>query len=118
MQVVLGAAYERTVDEAVAYLVGLGADAAAQALLDKAYEALPERLLLAPRIGRNFIVRNPQTPEVRAVWEAARASLGNDIELREYILDDYLVLYAIHGDCIHLLTLRHQRQCGFDLSEG
>ena len=35
--------------------------------------------------------------------------LGDDIELREYILDDDLVLYAIHRDCIHLLTLRHHR---------
>ncbi|HDS1390887.1 TPA: hypothetical protein UOJ11_000433 [Stenotrophomonas maltophilia] len=118
MGVFLGAAYELRLDEAVAHLLDVGADAAAQALLDQAYEALPKRLAQAPRIGREFIVRNPETSEVLAAWAAVRELLGDDIELREYILGDYLALYVIHQDCIHLLTLRHHRQCGFDFSEG
>ncbi len=118
MQVVLGAAYERRLDEAVAYLIGVGADAAAQELLDDAYDALPKRLAQAPRIGREFIAHNPEAPEVLAAWTAVRDLLGDDIELREYILEEYLALYAIHQDRIHLLTLRHHRQCGFDFSEA
>ena len=114
MRVVLGAAYEGRLDEAVAYLIGVGADAAAQELLYQAYDALPRLLAQTPRIGREFIAHNPEAPEVLAAWAAVRELLGDDIELREYILEDYLALYAIHRGCIHLLTLRHHRQCGFD----
>lgn len=117
MRVVLGAAYERRLDDAVAYLVEVGADAAAQALLDQAYDALPERLARAPRIGREFVAHTPDAPDVLAVWETVCQLLGNDIELREYVLGDYLALYAIHGDTLYLLTLRHHRQDGFDFGE-
>ncbi|PKH69837.1 hypothetical protein CXF96_08170 [Stenotrophomonas sp. Betaine-02u-21] len=118
MQVVLGAIYERRLDEAVAYLLDVGADAAAQELLDQAYDDLPKRLAQAPRIGREFMAHNPEAPEVLAAWAAVRQLLGDDIELREYILEEYLALYAIDQGCIHLLTLRHHRQCGFDFSEA
>ncbi|MGO1540360.1 MAG: type II toxin-antitoxin system RelE/ParE family toxin [Luteimonas sp.] len=115
MRVVLGAAFESRLDEAVEYLLGVGADAAAQELLDHAYDALPELLVQSPRIGREFIAHDAEAPEVVAAWSTVRELLGDDIELREYIFKDYLALYAIHGDCIHLLTLRHHRQCGFNL---
>ena len=44
------------------------ADAAAQTLLDQAYDTLPKRLAQSPRIGRGFIARNPEIPEVLAAW--------------------------------------------------
>lgn len=118
MRVVLGTAYECRLDEAVDYLLGVGAEQAAQELLDHAYDALPQRLAQLPRIGREFVAHNPEVPEVLAIWATVRDLLGDDIELREYIHGDYLVLYALHQDCIHLLTLRHHRQSGFDFSEA
>lgn len=118
MQVVSGAAYERRLVEAVVYLIGVGADAAAQELLDDAYDALPKHLGQAPRIGREFIAHNPEVPKGLAAWTAVRDLLGDDIVLRDYILEEYLALYAIHQDRIPLLTLRHHRQCGFDFSEA
>ena len=68
MRVVLGRAYEHRLDQAVAFLLGVGADAAAQTLLDQAYDTLPKRLAQSPRIGRGFIARNPEIPEVLAAW--------------------------------------------------
>ena len=35
-------------------------------------------------------------------------------ELREYLLDDYMVLYAQFGALIYLLAIRHHRQLSFD----
>ena len=34
--------------------------------------------------------------------------------LREYVLKDYLLLYALIGGAIYLLAIRHQRQLSFD----
>ena len=115
MQVILRKAYEIRLDEAVAYLLDLGANAAAQRLLDQAYGFLPDLLARFPRTGRGFLARNPEAPEVLAAWKQARELSSDDIELREYVLGEYLVLYAVHGEWIELLTLRHHRQCGFDL---
>lgn len=114
MRVIIRTAYERRVEEEWKYLLGYGAVAAAQKLLDQAYDFLPNPLAMFPRIGRDFLVRNPETPEVLAAWGKARELVGDDIELREYILGDYLALYAIHGAALHLMTLRHHRQSGFD----
>ncbi len=66
--------------------------------------------------SRKFLARNPP-PEGAITQEQARALLGSDIELREYILDDYLALYAIKGRTLHLLTLRHHRQSAFPFSD-
>ena len=37
--------------------------------------------------------------------------------LREYISGDYLMLYAVRGDDLYLLSIKHQRQLSFDLKE-
>jgi len=116
MRVVLREAYERRVDEELAYLIENGAYAAAQRLLNQAYDVLPDLLGKFPQIGRDFLGRNPATPQVQDAWEQARELLGDDMELREYILGDYLALYAIYKDTLHLLTFRHHWQAGFDFS--
>jgi hypothetical protein len=43
------------------------------------------------------------------------ARLEGRRELREFVLDQLLVLYAIEGNTVTLLTVRHYRQLGFDL---
>lgn len=118
MKVTLRNAYEIRLDEAVANLLDHGAELAAQRLLDQAYVTVPALLAQFPHIGRNFLDRNPSTPSVQAAWDQACVLLGNDIELREYVFEDYLVLYAVHGTQIELLTLRHHRQAGFLLPEA
>jgi plasmid stabilization system protein ParE len=117
MRVVVHSAYERKVDEELDYLIENGAFGAAQRLLNQAYDDLPDLLMKFPRIGRDFLARNPEAPEARSAWNKTREFLGDDIELREYLLGDYLVLYALHGKTIHLLTMRHHRQAGFDVGK-
>ncbi|MBN8727933.1 MAG: type II toxin-antitoxin system RelE/ParE family toxin [Xanthomonadales bacterium] len=114
MRVVVQPGYERTVAAALDALIGNGALPAAEHLLDRTLHFLPRLLAEFPRAGRDFVVRNPASPRVAEAAGQVRALLGTDIELREYILDDYLVLYAIRGRVVHLLALRHHRQSGFD----
>ncbi len=116
MRVINRHTFEHALDRALAYLWKNDANAAAQALVDSVLTRLPQRLSRFPRMGRDYLGRNPETPEVLAALEQVRILLGADIELREVILDDYLALYAIHGETVHLLTLRHHRQSGFDFS--
>jgi len=108
-------AYERSLEAAVDVLLELGAVDAAQAVLDRAAGFLPELLLRYPEAGRQFDPRNLEGARVLALAARVRELLSDTIELREYVLDDYLVLYAIDDRAVHLLTLRHHRQDGFSL---
>lgn len=109
MRVVVQPGYEHAVDVAMDTLIENDALSAAQHLLDRALSFLPELLAKFPHAGRDFVLRNPATQKVAEATEYVHALPGTDIELREFILDDYLVLYAIQGTTGHLLTLRRHR---------
>jgi hypothetical protein len=49
--------------------------------------------------------------------ESLARRLGSETGLREYISGDYLVLYAVRGDDVYLLSIKHHRQLSFDLKE-
>ncbi|SAL21658.1 hypothetical protein AWB74_00832 [Caballeronia arvi] len=71
-----------------------------------------------PAMGRRF---------VGALSEACESRLVNDVlpaitradgraqgELREYVLDDHVLLYLLTGNTVHLLSIRYDRQPSFD----
>ena len=69
-------------------------------------------------MGRPFMLRQPRSVETTNALATLRAkllALTTDPEaLREYVLKDYLLLYAQIGGAIYLLAIRHQRQLSFD----
>ncbi|WP_437640698.1 type II toxin-antitoxin system RelE/ParE family toxin [Sorangium sp. So ce854] len=66
-------------------------------------------------IGFDFLARAPQSAEVDARVLALKRRLGPEASLREYIAGDYLLLYTLGGERIHLLAIKHHRQLSFDL---
>ena len=115
VRVEVRASYRRTFLHALDHLLGNEAIAAAERFTAAALVTLPDRLERHPRSGRDYLARNPGTPRLLEMVERVRTVLGTDIELREILLDDYLVLYAIQNQTVHLLALRHHRQSGFDI---
>lgn len=59
--------------------------------------------------------RPAKSIEVINTVTALQAKLRNR-ELREYLLPDYLVLYARYAETIYLLSIKHHRQLSFDFS--
>lgn len=110
--------FERTLEVALAFLTEKGAGPAAERLLDAALKRMPEVLARHPRLGRDFLSRSPQSAEADQTHRQATALLGKTTELREYILGDYIVLYAIEDDVIHLVSIRHHRQPSFSLPDS
>ena len=41
--------------------------------------------------------------------------LAKSDDLREYIVDDYLLLYLLRGNQLVFLSIKHHRQLSFDL---
>lgn len=99
-----------TFDAALAFLTGHHADAATTRLHHAVLHDLPALLRRHPLIGRDFMRRNPASAEAGDARTRVVALLGDRFELREYMLADHLLLYAVSTDAIYLLAIRHHRQ--------
>jgi hypothetical protein len=86
-------------------------------LLDELTDTTIPTLEQHPRLGRLFFDRAPQTQQAKRKAQALRkqlAALAAEAELREYVMTDYTVLYALIADKIYLLAIKHHKQLGFD----
>lgn len=88
-----------------------------QSLLERLFETVIPNLERFPDMGVDFMARLPQSTEGLLRLETLKQRLGKKASLREYISEDYLILYALRGDNIYLLSIKHHRQLSFDLKE-
>jgi plasmid stabilization system protein ParE len=96
-------------------------------LLDALSDTVVPNLQRHPRIGRPFMRRDVESMEAQAAVariEKQLFALGENAEVREYVMDDHVVLYLVADGAegeplmVHLLAIKHQKQLGFDLSAG
>ena len=110
--------FEHNLEEIERFLTETDAPQTYDALLDELLETVIPNLERFPDMGRPFMLRQPRSVETTNALMTLRAkllALTTDPEaLREYVLKDYLLLYAQIGGTIYLLTIRHQRQLSFD----
>lgn len=69
-----------------------------------------------PRLGRTFLRRAVHSADARILRHRLRSKLAREEMLREFIVDDYLVLYLAGRDRVVFLSIKHHRQLSFDLS--
>jgi plasmid stabilization system protein ParE len=109
----LTANFERNLEAVAVFLAQAGAPLAYDLLLDELTDTLIPNLEQFPSMGRTFSERPVHSVEVVNALERLQPKLrGGD--LREYLFNDYLVLYARFDDVVHLLALKHHRQLSFD----
>ena len=106
--------FERNLAVIEDFLADAGAAQAHDALLEALSVTVIPTLERYPRIGRPFLERGAQSVAAQERIQALRARIGTG-ELREYITQDYLALYALSGTTVHLLAIKHHRQLSFDL---
>ncbi|MBK8744726.1 type II toxin-antitoxin system RelE/ParE family toxin [Propionivibrio sp.] len=110
--------FERNLEEIELFVTEVKAPQAFDGLLDELLETVIPNLERFPGVGRPFMLRQPRSVETTNALATLRAkllALTTDTEaLREYVLKDYLLLYAQIGGAIYLLAIRHQRQLSFD----
>lgn len=114
----LTANFERNLEEVEHFLSEADAPQAYDYLLDELLGTVIPNLERFPDMGRPFLVREALSVESANGLERLRAKVlqhtTDPNALREYILHDYLVLYAQIGESIFLLAIRHHRQLAFD----
>lgn len=90
-------------------------------LLKELNEPVMANLERHPRIGRNFLQRQSESAETQTQLQkldALLVTLGTDAEraeVREYVMTDYLLLYALVGGVVYLLAVKHHKQLSFDI---
>jgi len=97
------------------YLASQDPAAAFEQLLDRLFDVFIANLELFPRMGRTFLGREPTADEGRAILAQLKKGMDADTEVREYIDENYLILYAIRKSTVFLLSIRHHLQLSFDL---
>ena len=92
-------------------------------LLDELIDTVVVNLERHPRMGRPFMSRQPDSVEAQAQHErlqAKMASVDQQADMREYVMTNYLVLYAVLGatvdrvSTIYLVSIKHHKQLSFD----
>jgi hypothetical protein len=110
--------FERNLEGIGLFLTEVEAPQAFDSLLDELLETVILNLERFPEMGGPFLARQPRSVETTNALTTLRAKLSaltpDTDALREYVLKDYLMLYAPIGGTIYLLAIRHQRQLSFD----
>ncbi|HJV25870.1 MAG TPA: type II toxin-antitoxin system RelE/ParE family toxin [Aromatoleum sp.] len=113
----LTANFERNLEEIERFLTGAEAPQAFDALLDELTDTVIPNLERFPAMGRSFLSRSIRSVEASNGVDILRGKLikiGENAEIREYVLQHYLLLYACIESEIHLLSIRHHKQLSFD----
>ena len=110
--------FEKNLVEIERFLTESDAPRAYDALLDELLETVLPNLERFLELGRPFMLRQPRSVETTNALAALRAkllALTTDSEAqREYVLTEYMLLYAQIDSAIYLLAIRHHRQLSFD----
>jgi plasmid stabilization system protein ParE len=91
------------------------ARAAFRRLLDRLFDDIVPTLCRFPQSGRPLLNHPVRSVEAQALADRLRASLRRGDDLREFVVDDYIVLYLVRGIRLYFLAIKHHRQLSFDL---
>ena len=111
IQVELTASFIERLESIETFLTEAGAPRAYDKLLDELRRTIIPNLRRFPRIGRRYLDKPPQSAEAMAQLAALPAGAAD--ALREYLHGDCLILYALAGSTVYLLSIRHHRQLSF-----
>ena len=110
--------FERNLEDIERFLTEAEAPQAYDALLDDLLGTVIPNLERFPDMGRQFLSRTLRSVETTNALDSLRAKLlaltADPGALREYVLADYLLLYAQIDGILYLLAIRHHRQLSFD----
>lgn len=111
--------FERNLEEIECFLADAEQSNTFDRLLDELLEVAIPNLEKYPEIGLAFLQRPARSVEVINALATVTAKLSilsaEPNMIREYMLKHCILLYAIIGDSIVLLTIRHHRQLTFNL---
>ena len=86
-----------------------------QRLLKGVFDDLCPQVSRFPLSGRSFIAHHAGSAEAEQLLERVQDRLRTGDDLREFVVDDYVVLYLVRRTRIYFIAIKHHRQLSFDL---
>jgi len=86
-----------------------------QRLLDRLFDDICPQLARFPKSGRLCLEHEIGSTEARDLVERLKDKLRAGDELREFVVDAFIVLYLIRGNRVYFLAIKHHRQLSYDL---
>ena len=84
--------------------------------LDRLFDDAIPTLCQFPQSGRSFLTCTVKSSKARTLTKVLRKLINKEDDLREFIMNDYLVLYLVRRDQVIFLAVKHHRQLSFDLT--
>lgn len=85
--------------------------------LDRLFDDVIPTICKFPQSGRAFLTRAVKSTKANARTKDLRKFLKQGDDLREFVMDDYLVLYLVHQRQVIFLAVKHHLQLSFDLKQ-
>lgn len=89
--------------------------AAFQSLLDRLFDDIVPMFCQFPQSGRPFLAHPVRSLEAQSLLKRLKTRLESGKELREFVVNDYLLLYLVRASSLVFLVIKHHRQLSFDL---
>jgi plasmid stabilization system protein ParE len=86
-----------------------------QRLLSRIFDDICPTLSRFPQSGRSFLAHRIGSAEAQIVVDRLRGVIHPGDDLREFTVDDYIILYLVRSRRIYFLAIKHHRQLSFDL---
>ncbi len=100
---------------AIETFLGPQSRSAYRRFLDRLFDETIPLLFRFPQSGRSFLAHTIKSAKARTLTKALRKFLTKGADLREFVMDDYLVLYLVRRGQVIFLAVKHHQQLSFDL---
>lgn len=100
--------------DSVRLFLGPEGRSAFQRLLGRLFDDIVPTLCRFPRSGRSFPNHAVRSLEAQVLLDRLRAVFRKGDDLREFVVDDYLILYLLRRNRLYFLAIKHHRQLSFD----
>jgi|SRR5712692_6755355 len=84
-------------------------------LLSRLFDDIVPTLSRFPQSGRTVLTHPVGSLETQTLLDRLRTALREGDDLREFIVDDYVILYLRRKSRLYFLAIKHHRQLSFDL---
>ncbi len=102
---------------AIEAFIGPHSRTAFHRFLDRLFDDVIPMLCQFPQSGRSFLTRTVKSEKVKVLIKNMSKFLNKGDDLREFVMDDYLVLYRVRRHHMVFLAVKHHRQLSFDLKQ-
>jgi len=84
-------------------------------LLNRLFNDIVPALCRFPKSGRSFLGHATRSVEAEVLVARLKALLRKGDDVRELVVDDYIILYLVRAKRLYFLAIKHHRQLSFDL---